>query len=150
LVPVDALIGEEVERLIQIGLAAPGRIAVHVESGARVITDGDMLRQVIANLLRNAVQYGGSDPVTVRVWTRGRELMFEVANGGEPLAPVERTRIFDRFYRGRAGQRVDGFGLGLALVWEICDVLGGRVELAQSGPLTRFRVTIPVDPAVVR
>jgi signal transduction histidine kinase len=149
-VPVDALIGEEVERLIQIGLAAPGRIAVHVESGARVITDGDMLRQVIANLLRNAVQYGGSDPVTVRVWTRGRELMFEVANGGEPLAPVERTRIFDRFYRGRAGQRVDGFGLGLALVWEICDVLGGRVELAQSGPLTRFRVTIPVDPAVVR
>jgi signal transduction histidine kinase len=115
-----------------------------------VITDADMLRQVIANLLRNAVQYGGTDPVAVRVWTRGRELMFEVANGGEPLAPAERTRIFDRFYRGSAGRRVDGFGLGLALVWEICDVLGGRVELIDNGPSTRFRVIIPVDTTKTR
>jgi len=149
-VAVDALIREEVERLVQTGLAAPGRITVQAESDSRVITDADMLRQVIANLLRNAVQYGGTDPVAVQVWRHGRELMFEVANGGEPLAPAERTRIFDRFYRGSAGRRVDGFGLGLALVWEICDVLGGRVELIDNGPSTRFRVVIPVDTTKTR
>jgi signal transduction histidine kinase len=144
LVAVGGLIDEEVERLVQVGLAAPGRIAVQADSDARLTTDGDMLRQVVANLLRNAVQYGGADPVTVRVWTQRREMMLEVANGGEPLTAEERARIFTRFYRGRAGRQTDGFGLGLALVWEICEVLGGRVQLVEGGPLTRFRVTLPL------
>jgi signal transduction histidine kinase len=144
-VAVDALVEEEVERLVQVGLAESGRIVVQVDSDAHVVTDGDMLRQVIANLLRNAVQYGGADPVAVRIWTRERELTLEVANGGEPLAPEDRARIFDRFYRGSAGRRTDGLGLGLALVWEICDVLGGRVRLVDGGPPTRFRVSLPVN-----
>jgi signal transduction histidine kinase len=143
-VAVDVLVGEEVERLVQVGLAEPGRIAVQVDSDAHVVTDGDMLRQVIANLLSNAVQYGGADPVAVWVGANEKELILEVGNGGEPLTPEDRARIFDRFYRGSAGRRTDGLGLGLALVWEICDVLGGRVELVDGGPLTRFRVTLPV------
>ncbi len=144
-VSLGPLISEEVDRLVQVGLAEPGRISVQLESDARLVTDGDMLRQVIANLLRNAVQYGGADPVAVRVWTQGRELVLEVANGGEPLSPEERNHIFARFYRGRAGRHTDGLGLGLALVWEICDLLGGRIELLEGGPPTRFRVTLPVD-----
>jgi signal transduction histidine kinase len=144
-VAVDALIGEEVERLVDAGVADPGRISVEAGPDSRVTTDGDMLRQVIANLLRNAVQYGGSDAVTARVWVDGRGLVFEVANGGEPLTPEERARIFDRFYRGRAGRQQEGFGLGLALVREICEVLGGRIEVAEGGPQTRFRVTLPLE-----
>jgi two-component system OmpR family sensor kinase len=143
-VAVDALIREEVERLVQTGQAEPDRVEVQVEAGARLVTDGDMLRQVIANLLHNAVQYGGTDPVTVRTWSAGERFILEVANGGEPLPVEERARIFSRFYRGRAGRQADGFGLGLALVWEICEVLGGRVELVDGGPLTRFRVDLPL------
>ncbi len=143
---VEALIREEVERLVQAGLAETGRIVVQADPQARAVTDADMLRQVVANLLRNAVQYGGADPVTVTAWSQGGELLIEVTNGGEPLGPEERARIFERFYRGRGGRRGDGFGLGLALVREICGVLGGRVELVGEGPSTVFRVTIPVDP----
>jgi len=148
-VAVDALVREEVERLVQAGVVATGRIAVQADSEARAITDADMLRQVVGNLLRNAVQYGGDDAITVAVQTRGREVTIDVSNGGEPLTAEERVRLFDRFYRGRSARRVDGLGLGLALVREICDVLGGRVELVESGPLTRFRVTIPVDGSSV-
>jgi signal transduction histidine kinase len=144
-VDVDALIREEVERLVQTGLAEPGRVEVQIEAAIRLNTDGDMLRQVIANLLHNAVQYGGADPVTVRSWSTGGRFMMEVANGGEPLPAEDRTRIFSRFYRGRAGRQTDGFGLGLALVWEICEVLGGQVELLESGPGTRFRVDLPLE-----
>jgi signal transduction histidine kinase len=143
-VAVDALVNEEIERLVQAGLTETGRIGVQVESETLVVTDGDMLRQVIANLLHNAVQYGGDDPVTVRLWTHERWFSLEVTNGGEPLTAEERGRIFSRFYRGRAGLKTEGFGLGLALVWEICEVLGGKVELVEGGPLTRFRVTIPL------
>ncbi|MBN1320070.1 MAG: HAMP domain-containing histidine kinase [Thermoleophilia bacterium] len=143
-VAVDALVREEVERLVQVGLAESGRIAVQVDTGAQAVTDGDMLRQAIGNLLRNAVQYGGADPVAVRVWTQGADLMIEVSNGGEPLSTEEKSRIFERFYRGSAGRHVEGLGLGLALVHKICDVLGGRIEVVGGGPPTRFRVTLPV------
>jgi signal transduction histidine kinase len=145
-VAVDDLTREEAERLLQAGLVEPGRIEVQVEGDARVVTDGDMLRQVIANLLHNAVQYGGAEPVKVKLWTSDRRLFLEVANGGQPLSVEERSRIFSRFYRGRAARQTEGFGLGLALVWEICGLLGGRVELVEGGPLTRFRVTLPVGP----
>lgn len=143
LVAVDGLVAEEVERLVQVGLAEPDRIKVRVDSDAHLVTDADMLRQVVANLLRNAVQYGGDEPVAVRIWTEGRELLLEVANGGGPLSAEDRVRIFSRFYRGSAGRRTDGVGLGLALVREICSVLGGRAELAEGGSQTRFRVALP-------
>ena len=146
-VAVDGLVREEIERLVQAGLAEPGRITLRSDADANLVTDGDMLRQVVGNLLRNAVQYGDGGPVDVRLARRGRELVLEVANHGEPLSEDERNRLFTRFYRGRAGRRSEGLGLGLSLVWEICVVLGGRVELVEGGPTVRFRVTLPVAPA---
>jgi signal transduction histidine kinase len=144
---VDALVREEIERLVQAGLADPGRITLQNDPDANLVGDGDMLRQVVANLLRNAVQYGDDGPVSVRLTRQGRELVLEVANRGEPLAEEDRSHLFTRFYRGRAGRRTEGLGLGLSLVWEICEVLGGRVELVEGGPTIRFRVTLPVAPA---
>jgi len=107
-----------------------------------VVTDGDMLRQVIANLLHNAVQYGGAEPVAVKVWTRDRRLFLEVANGGLPLSWRKGPHLL-AFLPGARRPTDRGLRLGLALVWEICGLLGGRVELAEGGPLTRFRVTLP-------
>jgi signal transduction histidine kinase len=144
-VSVDGLVGEEADRLLQAGLVEPGRITTKVEGDARAVTDGDMLRQVIANLLHNAVQYGEGGPVEVRLRTSDRRLLLEVANGGQPLSTEEKSRLFSRFYRGRSGRQSEGFGLGLALVWEICDALGGKVELVEGGSLTRFRVTLPLS-----
>jgi len=144
LVSVDDLVREEADRLLQVEMVEPGRIKVRVKEDVRVVTDGDMLRQVIANLLHNAVQYGEGAPVEVDVRADGQELRLDVANGGQPLTDDEKSRIFSRFYRGRAGRQTEGLGLGLALVWEICEVLGGKVELVEGGPLTRFRVTLPL------
>ena len=112
----------------------------------RITTDSDMLRQVIANLLRNAVLYGGAAPVGARVWKQGRDLVLEVTNEGQPFTDEEKARLFARFYRGRSARQAEGFGLGLALVREICGLLGGRVELAEGGPLIRFMVTLPITP----
>jgi two-component system, OmpR family, sensor kinase len=142
LVVLDALVGEEVERLVQAGLAEPGRIAVTSEPDVRLTTDGDMVRQVIANLLRNAVLYGGTAPVGVRIWHQGHDLLLEVTNEGQTFSEEDRARLFSRFYRGRSARQVEGFGLGLPLVREICELLGGKVELVEGGPLIRFRVTL--------
>jgi len=145
-VAIDRLVWEEVDSLVQAGRTTPERISVTSEPGVEAMTDADMFRQVVGNLLRNAVQYGGGDPVSVRVLTGSGEVTVDVINGGEPLTAEERTRIFDRFYRGRSARSVEGLGLGLALSREICEVLGGRVELVGNGPTTQFRVSIPRNP----
>jgi signal transduction histidine kinase len=142
-VAIDRLVGEEVDSLVQAGWTAPERISVTSEPGVEATTDPDMLRQVVGNLLRNAVQYGGGDPVAVWVRTGKGEITIDVVNGGEPLTAEERARIFERFYRGRSARSVEGLGLGLALSQEICEALGGRIELVESDPATRFRVSIP-------
>jgi signal transduction histidine kinase len=90
------------------------------------------------------VQYGEGGPVEVDLRTRARTLLLDVANGGQPLSREEKSRLFSRFYRGRGSRQTEGFGLGLALVWEICDLLGGKVELVEGDALTRFRVTLPL------
>jgi len=139
------VVQEEVDRLVEAGLSDPGRIRVTSagEEPVRVVTDPDMLRQVVGNLLRNAVQYGGADPIEARVAVQGDWFILEVSSGGQTVSPMDRGRLFERFYRGRTGQRTDGFGLGLALVAEICEVLGGTVELTPETPRTVFRVTLP-------
>ncbi|MCL5736656.1 MAG: HAMP domain-containing histidine kinase [Actinobacteria bacterium] len=148
-ISMRALVEEEVERLVQTGLTGPDRIRLDFAFDICLVTDIDMLRQVVANLLTNAVQYGGEDPIQISAREIGRDVILTVGSGGTPLTPEEKGRIFERFFRGRQARGREGFGLGLALVREICGVLGGKVELvegAAGGPATVFRVTLPVEP----
>ena len=131
--------GEEVDRLVEAGLAPAGRVTLRGRPGRDSLTDPDMLRQVVANLLRNAVQYGGRIPMTVQVDESGQESSRSPSpTAASPLGPEDRAHIFERFYRGRSAYRTEGFGLGLPLVKEICEVLGGRVELVGPGPRRSF------------
>lgn len=144
LAPVDIrrLVAEEIQLLIDTGLVEDGRISLVGADGVEATTDAVMLRQAVANLLRNAVQYGGDSPVGVVVGRAGDRVTISVANGGTPIPADERAHIFDRFYRGRASGRVEGFGLGLPLVREICTVLGGRVWLGDDPERTVFTIEV--------
>ncbi len=150
LVPVDVfdLVTEEVELLQAAGLAEAGFVDTKREGDTVVTSDRDMLRQVIANLLKNAVTYGGGEPVLVEIEGRPETLVLTVSNGGEPLRPEDRERVFERFYRGDASRGSEGFGLGLPLVKEIVEVLGGTVEAGGEGQRTIFRVRLPRSPLV--
>jgi two-component system, OmpR family, sensor kinase len=142
---VGALVQEEVDRLTQTGATAPGRIGLSFPHEVWMVTDADMLRQVVGNLLMNAVQYGGEDSIEVAAWTQGGEAVLRFTNGGIPLGPEEKARIFDRFFRGRAAAGKEGFGLGLALVREICTLLGGRIEVAGDSAKTVLQVLLPLE-----
>jgi signal transduction histidine kinase len=149
-VDARALLTEEVQRLVDAGLAPEGCVTLQAGPGVSLVTDPDMLRQVVANLLRNAVEYGGDEPVVVHADSSASQVTLTFVNRGVPLSEGDRAHLFERFYRGRGAHRSEGFGLGLPLVREICEVLGGRVALVGSGPETVFRVTLPrsaVTPA---
>ena len=118
-----------------------------------VIGDEPRLRQVVANLVRNALQHTPpGTPVTVRVSTRvdqpaGRDrVVLAVADDGPGLTPEEVARVFERFYRADPSRSHDGgTGLGLAIVAALVVGHGGTVDVETSpGSGCCFRVEIPL------
>lgn len=114
-------------------------------SGARVEGDPFMLREMLNNLLDNAVRYtqpGGQ--VTVRVAPEPPGVVLSVEDNGPGIPETERARVFERFYR-ILGTGTEGCGLGLAIVREIALSHGGNASLADSAKDTgtRVRVTFP-------
>ena len=119
-------------------------VTLDTPSGA-VGLDGDAgaLRSLLRNLIDNAIKYGASSPVTVRVSDDGEAVRLQVDDGGPGIPPEERERVFDRFHR-REGSPADGSGLGLAIVQAIARQHGGQVTLgdAPTGGL-RVEVRLP-------
>jgi signal transduction histidine kinase len=116
--------------------------------GCRVGADKRRFERVMANLMENAAHYGGGvTDISVVTAEEGRVAVM-VDDAGPGIEPDERTRIFERFYRGSASGRRGtgtGTGLGLALVAEHVRAMHGdvRVESSPEGG-ARFVVTLPV------
>ena len=109
--------------------------------------DSRQLRRVFTNLLDNAVKFspkGGS--ITVSTTTHPSEIHISVRDQGIGISADELPFIFDAFHRGKAGEQVKGFGLGLAAVKAIVETHGGRV-LVQSelGEGSIFTVVLPLS-----
>ncbi|OEZ62009.1 sensor histidine kinase [Duganella sp. HH105] len=131
---------------IDLGYEAP---AVPVQ----IVGNPTMLRELLSNLIDNALRYtpaGGS--VTVRVRAGDEHSLLEVEDTGPGIAPAERTRVFERFYR-ILGNSAEGSGLGLAIVREIAQQHGAEVDIynnprAQQArlPGALFRLSFPLPP----
>jgi two-component system sensor histidine kinase TctE len=118
------------------------------DDAARMIrADADRLRELLNNLIDNAVRYsreGGRITVTVRAVPEGH-VSLAVSDDGPHIPPEERTRIFERFHR-LLGTTADGSGLGLAIVSEIAMLHGARIALTEDedGIGNTFSVLFPV------
>ena len=106
---------------------------------APVMAEAHLLRELLSNLIHNALEYGaptdGSEArITVRTRVDGEWSCLEVEDNGPGVAPAERARVLERFQRGR-GAQAGGSGLGLAIVRDIVNHHDGRLELldAQEG-----------------
>ena len=118
--------------------------------GASLIDiDPDKLREVLTNLLHNAIQYnreGGS--VGLRVARDNGALEVEVRDTGIGIAPEARPHIFERFYRADPSRGSDEphAGLGLAIVKEYIDLMGGSIGVESTeGQGSTFRIRVPVS-----
>jgi signal transduction histidine kinase len=137
------------DTLIQINLLAVERdIRLIGPLGPSVVVagDGDRLKQVLVNLLDNAIKYtpvGGK--VTVLVGADGDKGFIAVEDTGIGIASAHQLRVFDRFYRVSPDRGGVGAGLGLAIVKSICLAHGGTVTLqSEAGMGSCFRVEIPL------
>jgi len=122
-----------------------------VDGDAVVIGDELRLRQVLGNLLGNALTHTpDGTPIAVRVDTQsdpsGAWVVLEVADEGPGLPPEHAERVFERFYRVDAARTrgQGGTGLGLSIVAGLTEAHGGRVELdTRPGEGATFRVLLP-------
>ncbi len=111
-------------------------------------TDVRRLRQVLANLLDNALKYGGSPPeIWVTAASRDGRAELSIRDNGEGISAEDRQQLFSRFYRGsaRSGPR-KGLGIGLYLSRQFAERLGGSLEL-ESPPDTSavFVLRLPLS-----
>jgi signal transduction histidine kinase len=112
-----------------------------VAAAGTAMVDGDQLRQVLDNLVRNGIEAapeGGRVVVTVR--RRGRHHELEVADTGRGVPPEDLPRLFDLYFTTKA----DGTGVGLAVSQQIVTAHGGTIEVdSRPGEGTRMTVKIP-------
>ncbi|WP_035970864.1 sensor histidine kinase [Caballeronia grimmiae] len=112
--------------------------------------DRDRVRQMISNLVENAVGHGAAEaPVKVSAVRSGAHVQLAVHNFGEPIPPVHQSSIFSPLTRlskdGERSRRPNGIGLGLFIVMEIAEAHGGSVSVISDREAgTTFTVSLPV------
>jgi two-component system sensor histidine kinase MtrB len=116
-----------------------GRVSVE-GNGRSLTTDPRRLERIVANLVDNAFEHGGS-AVTVRITSDG----IEVADDGPGIAPEHLPHLFERFYKADASRSGSGTGLGLAIAQENARLLGGEIQVqSELGAGSRFTLRLPV------
>ncbi len=145
---LDRLLPIAIEREIELAATLPPRLRAATADRRRV-------EQILTNLLGNALKFtapGGA--VELAGWTDGPVAILAVRDDGEGIAPDERERIFERFYRLTGHQLVTGTGLGLPIARDLSRAMGGDLDvasvpgsgssfvLALAGPTPCLRETI--------
>jgi signal transduction histidine kinase len=118
-------------------VASPGHI---------VLADPTRVRQILRNLLTNAVRYGGAE-ITITTHRDGPEIALVFSDNGEGVPPEQRRRIFDPYHRGlEAMTRSESIGLGLTVSRQLARLMGGDLTLRSDlGPAT-FQLSLPTAP----
>ena len=158
--PVSTDIATEVDEIVSgfepLAHAQGVRLTTRLERGIVATVDRSALRQVLLNLLDNAVRYGppGQD-VTITTRAAGETWTLEVADEGGGIPADERERIFAPYYRMTrdTGGAVGGTGIGLAVVRRLVEEHGGRVHVASTNgdgaAGACFVVALPINTSVV-
>jgi two-component system, OmpR family, sensor histidine kinase TctE len=140
-VNLKALAEGEADTWVHQALARDVDLGFELEA-AEVQGDAFLLREALANLVHNAIEYShGGGHVTVRTGRRESQTFVEVEDDGPGIPPAERARVLDRFYRV-PGTTGTGSGLGLAIVREIAAGHGASIVIADGAAHKGCRVAI--------
>jgi two-component system, OmpR family, phosphate regulon sensor histidine kinase PhoR len=143
---INELILEVMEQLIPLANRGKLKMETHLAENLPVImADRDNIRQVISNLLHNAVKFtpaGGS--ITVTTSCSNHDIITSVADTGTGIAPEDLPHVFERFFKADRARSDGGTGLGLAIVKHTIQTHGGQVR-AESvpGKGSTFTFTLP-------
>jgi signal transduction histidine kinase len=146
-VDVEALVSECVENVSSLAKTKNLDLAFTVaENVGRVFADGAKLKQVLLNLLGNAIKFTESGNVRVSAERQGADLRIAVRDTGIGVPAEDSERIFESFQQGKSGisGKYQGTGLGLAICKRLVEMHGGKIWLKSTpGQGSTFTFTIP-------
>jgi two-component system, OmpR family, phosphate regulon sensor histidine kinase PhoR len=151
--PVTSLVEAAVAAFRAQRLEGGVDLKVDVQDGLpQLDVDKDAMAGALLNLLQNAYKYSGPEDRRIVLSVRGgnRHVDLSVEDNGVGIAPKERKRIFERFYRvdNLLTRRTEGSGLGLAIARRIVEAHGGRIGVySELGKGSRFTIHLPVGKA---
>jgi signal transduction histidine kinase len=122
------------------------QLRVRTESRIAGHWDRTCVEQIVTNLLSNALKFGAGKPIDIVAESRAASAMLIVTDFGIGIAPEDHERIFARFERAVSRQNYGGFGMGLFIVRQIVEAMGGSVRVASSADGgTVFTVSLPLE-----
>jgi signal transduction histidine kinase len=135
--PADRLLARARDEAL---LSANGEVGARIEVDAlpgdlRIVADEDRLRQVVANLIDNAVRHSpAGEWVRASASSRGGLVRLDVVDHGPGIPETERVRVFERFYRVDESRSNGGAGLGLSIAHSIVSLHGGTIRVETAEP----------------
>ncbi len=117
-----------------------------VDSKLCIIGDSDRLKQVLLNLVSNAVKYNVENGrVIIAAYVEEAELLINVTDTGPGIEPSDLEHLFERFYRIPGSEGADGSGLGLSVAQKLIEEHNGRIEVkSELGVGTTFTIYLPL------
>jgi K+-sensing histidine kinase KdpD len=157
----DRQLVPQADRLDMVGLVRdavsactqPERVRLDMPGHLHLRADRQLCFIVLNNLLENACKYAAPDsPIDVRLFTaqdaHGAAVMqLEISNPLSPGDAPEAQHIFDKYYRSPHARRQAGTGLGLYLVRNLMQVMGGQIDYRPTAEQVRFVLQLPLDTA---
>jgi signal transduction histidine kinase len=147
LVSVKRLIADVVEFMSPAATARGLALSVDaVEPGLKILTEPHWLRQILVNLVSNAVKFTNRGEIVIRVVAPGDRVVFEIADTGIGIDPESLERIFDPFWQVEQTRtrKASGSGLGLAVARRLAELLGGDISVESAPSVgSTFRVALP-------
>jgi len=145
--PTDLL--PVIQREVQRERRPASEIITHIDPGIRVVADPELLARALANIIRNAVKYGGdAGPIHISAKKEGRQVSIEVSDLGPGVPDDLVDQLFQPFFRTEPSRDPDsgGVGLGLAIVKTCVETCNGTVSARNVQP-KGFAVTVTLTSA---
>lgn len=123
-------------------------ISSNVQRETTLSTDEVRLRQVLDNLIGNAIKFTHSGSVTLNIHIQDKSVLFEIIDTGIGIPKEEQTAIFERFMQAEQNHNVNygGTGLGLAISKNLIDLLGGKLQVeSEVGKGSNFYFELPIS-----
>jgi signal transduction histidine kinase len=138
----------ELEELYAESAAAAGlQLVCDFEYGVRTWGDRELLFQMGANLVENAMHYGlEGGKIGLRLVTNGRRATIIVSDAGPGIPASEHDKVFRRLYKIEKSRNTKGHGLGLSLVAAIADLHFAEIKLADNSPGLKVEISLPAFP----
>lgn len=150
--PLRSVVAETMRSVGALAAAKSLTLSYFVQADCPDTVWGDptRLRQILINLVGNAIKFTQEGEISVQVARAGTNVRFEVRDTGVGIAPAVRQRIFEPFTQGDASlsRRHGGAGLGLSIVARLLDAMGGTVEVVSeqgAGSVFSFTIPLPAD-----